>query len=138
MLGGLEKVGSVVLKSRHNIQSFCGMENVLYDINNKYPKQKNKWFSIDGKERQMYQKQNENMDKSKFNDGDIKEIHNLSNNDCNIINEHLIQYYTLNVEKHYKYYNPNLIRNQELIKNDPKIIVTSQQVLKKLYAMINI
>ena len=78
------------------------------------------------------------MDKSKFNDGDIKEIHNLSNNDCNIINEHLIQYYTLNVEKHYKYYNPNLIRNQELIKNDPKIIVTSQQVLKHLYAMINI
>ena len=41
--------------------------------------------------------------------------------DCNTINEHLIQYYAFNVvEKVYEYYNPNLIRNQGLIKYVPK------------------
>ena len=37
---------------------------------------------------------------------------------CNIINEYLVQYYALNVEKAYKYYNPNLMRNQGLIKDE--------------------
>ena len=76
------------------------------------------------------------MDKSKFNDGDIKEIHNLSNNDCNIINEHLFQYYAFNVKTNYKCFNPNLIRNQRLIKNDQKLIMISRQVLTHLYKLI--
>ena len=49
MLGGLEKDGWVVLKLGYNIQPFCDLENALYDLNNQYPKQKNKWFSIDEK-----------------------------------------------------------------------------------------
>ena len=78
MVGDLEeKVSWVVLKSGYNIQPFCDLENSLYDLNNQYRKQKNKWFSIDGKERQMYYKQNENIDESRFIGGDIKEIHNL-------------------------------------------------------------
>ena len=40
--------------------------------------------------------------------------------DYNAINAYLIQYYALNVEKVCKYYNPNLNRNQGLIKNDQK------------------
>ena len=96
------------------------MKNALYDLNNQYPKQKNTWFSIDGKERQMYYKQNENIDENRFIEGDIKDILDLLKNDCNIINEHLFQYYAFNVKKNYKYFNPNLIRNQRLIKNDQK------------------
>ena len=49
MLGNLEKVGWVVLKSGYNIHPSCDLENHLYDLINQYPKQKNKWFSIDGK-----------------------------------------------------------------------------------------
>ena len=63
----------------------------------------------------MYYKQNGKTDESRFIDGDIKEIHYLLKSDCNIINEYLIQYYAFNVEKMYKYFNPNLIRNQGLI-----------------------
>ena len=63
----------------------------------------------------MYYKQNENTDERRFIDGDIKGIHDLLKSDCNIINEHLIQYYAFNAEKMYKYFNPNLIRNQGLI-----------------------
>ena len=88
------------------------MENSLYDLNNQYRKQKNKWFSIDGKERQIYYKQNENIDESRFIDGDIKTIHDLLKGNCNIINGYLIQYYVFNAEKMYKYFNLNLIRNQ--------------------------
>ena len=47
----------------------------------------------------MYYKQNENIDENRFIDGDIKEIRDLLKNECNIINEHLIQYYAFNVEK---------------------------------------
>ena len=98
MVGDLEeKVSWVVLKSGYNIQPFCDLENSLYDLNNQYPKQKNKQFSIDGKERQMYYKQNENIDESWFIEGDIKDIRDLLKNDCNIINEHLFQYYAFNV-----------------------------------------
>ena len=99
MLGGLEKVGWIVLKSRCNIQPFCGLENTLYDLNNQYPKQKNKWFSIDGEERKVYYNQNKNNDESRFIDGNIKEIHDLLKSDRNVIEEHLIQYYVSNVEK---------------------------------------
>ena len=63
----------------------------------------------------MYYKQNENIDENRFIDGDIKEIHDLLKNECNIINEHLIQYYAFNVKKEYMYYTPNSIRKQGLI-----------------------
>ena len=95
--------------------------NALYHLNNHYLKQNNKRFLIDEKKRQIYYKQNENIDENRFIDGDINEIHNLLKSDCNTINEHLIQYYAFNVvEKVYEYYNPNLIRNQGLIKYVPK------------------
>ena len=42
MLGDLEKVSWVVLKSGYNMQPFCDLDNALYDLNNMYPKQKNK------------------------------------------------------------------------------------------------
>ena len=38
ILGDLERVGLVVLKSGYNIQPFCNLENALYDLNNQYPK----------------------------------------------------------------------------------------------------
>ena len=63
----------------------------------------------------MFYKQNENIDESRFIDGYIKGIHNLLKSDYNLINEHLIKYYAFNVEEMYKYYNPNLIRDQGLI-----------------------
>ena len=84
----------------------------------------------------MYYKQNQNIDESRFIDGDIKKIHDLLKSDCNIINEHLIKYYACNVQKMYKYFNPNLIRNRGLIKIDQKIIMISRQVLKHLFKMI--
>ena len=34
ILGDLERVGLVVLKSGYNIQPFCNLENALYDLNN--------------------------------------------------------------------------------------------------------
>ena len=56
MLIDLEKVSCAVLKLGYNIQSFYDLENSWYDLNNQHPKQKNKWFSIDRKERQTYNK----------------------------------------------------------------------------------
>ena len=46
----------------------------------------------------MYYKQNENIDESRYIDGNIKEIYDLLKNDWNIINEYLIQYYAFNVK----------------------------------------
>ena len=42
MLGDLEKVSWVILKCGYYIQPFCDLENVLFDLNNQHPKQKNK------------------------------------------------------------------------------------------------
>ena len=50
----------------------------------------------------------------------IQDIHDLLKSDCKIIHEYLIQYYVFNAKKMYKYFNPDLIRNQGLIKNDQK------------------
>ena len=36
----------------------------------------------------MYYKQNQNIDESRFIDGDITKIHDLLKSDYNIINEH--------------------------------------------------
>ena len=47
----------------------------------------------------MCYKQNKNIDESRLIDEDIKDIHDLLKSDCNIIDEHLIQYYVFNAEK---------------------------------------
>ena len=49
MLGDLEKVGWVVLKSSFNVNLYCDLENALYELNNDDSKKKIHWFSIDGK-----------------------------------------------------------------------------------------
>ena len=87
------------MKSGYNIQSFCDLESDIYDFNDQYHKQRNKWVSIYGKERQIFYKENENIDQRRFIGEDIKDIHDLLKCDCNIINKHLIQYYTFNVGK---------------------------------------
>ena len=38
MLGDLEKVDWVLLKSKYNIQPFYDSETALYNLNNQYPK----------------------------------------------------------------------------------------------------
>ena len=40
---------------------------------------------------------------------------------CNIINVHLEKYYNFDSDKKYKYYNPNLIRNNGLISKNQQI-----------------
>ena len=64
----------------------------------------------------MCYKQNEHIDEIRFVAGDIAEIRDLLKSECRIINEFLIQYYAFDLEEMYKYYYPNLIRNQVLIK----------------------
>ena len=109
------------MKSRFNINPYCDLEKSLYDLNNDNSKKKTHWFSIDEKERQIFYKQKEHIDESRFVDGDIAEIHDLLKSDCRIINSFLIHYYAFDSEKIYKYYNRNLIRNQGLIKKDQNI-----------------
>ena len=89
MIGNLEKVGWVVLKSGYNITLYYDLENELYHLNNDSIKYKHKWFAIDGKQRQIFYKQLENVHDSRFIDKDISEIHELSQSDCNIIHFHL-------------------------------------------------
>ena len=66
----------------------------------------------------MFYKQKEIIYERRFITGDISETHELLKNDCKIINEFLSHYYA--IWKNYKYYNSNLIENQEFIKNDQK------------------
>ena len=89
LMGNLEKVGWVVLKSGYNITPYCNLENELYHLNNDSINYENKWFAIDGKHRQIFYKQSENGHDSRFIDKDISEIHELLHSDCNIINFHL-------------------------------------------------
>ena len=41
MLGDLEKVGWVVLKSSFNINPYCDLENALFELNNDNSKKNN-------------------------------------------------------------------------------------------------
>ena len=66
----------------------------------------------------MFYKQSENIHDSRFIDGNISEIHALLKSDCNIINLHLETKYNFDRNNKYKYYNPNLIRNNGQIKKD--------------------
>ena len=90
----------------------------MYYLNNDSVKFKNNWFAIDGKHRHMFYKQLENIHDTRFNDGDISQIHALLKSDCIIINLHLETNYNFDRNNKYKYYNPNLIRNNGQIKKD--------------------
>ena len=54
MLGDLEKVGWIVLKSEYNITQSCDLKNALYDLNDDHSTKKTKWYLIDEKERQIF------------------------------------------------------------------------------------
>ena len=56
LMGNLEKVGWVVLKSGYNITQYGELENELYHLNNDSIKFK-KWFGINGIHRQIFYKQ---------------------------------------------------------------------------------
>ena len=51
LMGNLEKVRWVVLKSGYNITPYGELENELYHLNNDSAKFKNNWFAIEGKHR---------------------------------------------------------------------------------------
>ena len=89
LMGNLEKVGWVVLKSRYSICPYGLLENAMYHLNNDSVKFKNNWSAIEGKHRHIFYKQSENIQGTRFIDGDISQIHVLLKNDCNIINLHL-------------------------------------------------
>ena len=118
LMGNLEKVGWVVLKSGYNICPFSHLENAVYHLNNDSVKFKHNWFAIDGKHLQIFYKQSENIHDIRFIDGDISQIHELLKIDCNMINLHLETNYNFDINNKYKYYNPNLIRNNGQIKKD--------------------
>ena len=94
----------------------------MYHLNNDYINYKNKCFAIYGKQRQIFYKQSENDYDSRFIDKDISKIHEILQSHCNIINVYLKKYYKFDSDKNYKYYNPNLIRNNRIIKEDHQII----------------
>ena len=56
MMGYLQKVGWVVLKSGFIIKPRSLLENALYDLNIDVPSDKLHWFGIDNNKRQIYYK----------------------------------------------------------------------------------
>ena len=80
-------------------------------------------FAIEGKHRLMFYKQSENIHDTRFidGDGDISQIHELLKSDCNIKHLHLKTKYNFDRNNKYTYYNPNLIRNNGLIKKDQQL-----------------
>ena len=93
----------------------------MYHLNNDYIKFKNNWFAIKGKHRQIFYKQSENIHDSRFIDGNISQIHTLLKSDCNIKHLHLKTKYNFDRNNKYTCYNPNLIRNNGLIKKDQQL-----------------
>ena len=79
-------MGGFFFKSGYNITPYCDLKNELYHLNNYSVNCKNKWFVIDGKQRQIFYKQSENDHDQRFIDKDIFEIHELLQSDYNIIN----------------------------------------------------
>ena len=123
LMGNLEKVGWVVLKSGYSISPYGRLDNAMYHLNNDSVKFKNNWFGIDGKHRHMFCKQLENFHDTRFIDGngDISKIHELLKSDTNIINIHLETNCNFDRNNKYKYYNLNLIRNNGIIKKDQQV-----------------
>ena len=56
LMGNLEKIRWVVLKSGYNIKPYSELENELYSLNNGSVKHNNRWYTIDGKQHQMLYK----------------------------------------------------------------------------------
>ena len=122
MMGYLQKVGWVVLKSGFIIKPRSLLENTLCDLNIDVPSDKLHWFGIDNSKRQIYYKQSFNNHNTRFlRPTPIVELHDLLKYDCQVINDHLIEYYDFADNNLYKYYNPNLIRNHGNVKNDQSL-----------------
>ena len=90
----------------------------MYNLNNDSAKFKHNWFAIDGKHLQMFYKLSENIHDSRFIDNDISQIHEMLKIDYDTINLHLGKNYNFDINNKYKYYDPNLIRNNGQIKKD--------------------
>ena len=119
LMGDLQKVGWVVLKSGFIIKPRSLLEDALYDLNVDVPNDKLHWFGIDKCKRQMYYKQSFNINETRFVENEsIELIHDLLKKDCEVINDHLIHYYDFDDTNYYKYYNPNVLRNLGFVKKD--------------------
>ena len=91
----------------------------MYDLNVDVPNDKLHWFGIDKEKRQMYYKQSYNIHDTRFVENEsIKLLHDLLKKDCEVINDHLIDYYDFDDTNYYKYYNPNVLRNLGFVKKD--------------------
>ena len=78
MMGDLQKVGWVVLKSGFIIKPYSLLENTLYDLNIDVPSDKLYWFGIDNNKRQMHYKQPFNNHDARFlRPTPIVELHDL-------------------------------------------------------------
>ena len=70
----------------------------------------------------MYYKQSFNNHDTRFlRPTPIVELHDLLKNYCQVINDHLIEYYNFDDNNLYTYYNLNLIRNHGNVKNDQSL-----------------
>ena len=122
-----KKVVWVVLKSGFIIIPRSLLENTLYDLNIDVPSDKLHWFGIDNNKRQIYYKQSFNNHNTRFlRPTPIVELHDLLKYDCQVINDHLIEYYDFDDNNLYKYHNPNLIRNYGNVKNDQSLHLNFQ------------
>ena len=121
-MGDLQKVGCVVLKSGFVIKPRSPLKDALYDLNVDVPSDKSHWFGMNNNKRQMYYKQSFNNHDTRFlRKTPIVELHDLLKKDCQVINDHLIEYYNFDDNNLYKYYNPNLIRNHENMETDQSL-----------------
>ena len=78
LMGDLQKVGWVVLKSGFIIKPRSLLEDALYDLNVDVPNDKLHWFGINNCKRQMYYKQSFNFHDTRFLENtSIEEIHDL-------------------------------------------------------------
>ena len=83
----------------------------------------------------MFYNQSENLNDSRFSDGNISKDHELLRSDCNIIHFYLETNFKFDSDNKYKYYNPDLIRNNGLIKKINKYIVISRQLLSRVLVL---
>ena len=78
LMGDLQKVGWVVLKSGFIIKPRSHLEDALYDFNVDIPSDKSHWFRIDKNKRQMYYKQSVKIhDTRVLGKTPIVELHDL-------------------------------------------------------------
>ena len=86
----------------------------------------------------MYYKQSFNVNDTRFVENEyIEVIHDLLKKDCEVINDHLIDYYDFDDTNHYKYYNPNRIRNHGCVKIDQTLHLDIPKSLYPCKTMYN-